>query len=298
MLVLLLHVEHVLLYGVEGCLRPHLVCPPHMDAADTGTQRQSRRVRNNHRIKQIIVDTFSNHCSPHRVNKPFTPNHNRNKGRKKKSRRSSRCRERRKPGRSLFLLTEPVLTRTLNPLFTAFISRSECGRQQRRQLSVNCTGTEIFPLSGTNTSRIMTGEKNQNKIKRRETQRGGKIHTRQITQIYFPLSGVSLSLLSVNNDKGEMLPLKEYLRNQIKIEWRDGESFPSFHTKINRPSTRTSFWPQRLHYWTARPQLRCDSCPRANEHSKIYCEETKLSKPALSEGENTVRADWNLDQRE
>lgn len=83
MLVLLLHVEHVLLYGVEGCLRPHLVCPPHMDAADTGTQRQSRRVRNNHRIKQIIVDTFSNHCSPHRVNKPFTPNHNRNKGRKK-----------------------------------------------------------------------------------------------------------------------------------------------------------------------------------------------------------------------
>lgn len=64
----------------------------------------------------------------------------------------------------------------------------------------------------------MTGEKNQNKIKRRETQRGGKIHTRQITQIYFPLSGVSLSLHSVNNDKGEMLPLKEYLRNQIKIE--------------------------------------------------------------------------------
>lgn len=39
MLELLLHMQHVLLYGVEGCLSPHFICPPHMDSGDRERQR-------------------------------------------------------------------------------------------------------------------------------------------------------------------------------------------------------------------------------------------------------------------
>ncbi len=40
MLELLLHMQHVLLDGMEGRFRPHFIRPPHMDSTDrqAGTQ--------------------------------------------------------------------------------------------------------------------------------------------------------------------------------------------------------------------------------------------------------------------
>lgn len=39
-LELLVHMEHVLFDRMEGCFRPHLICPPHMDPTDRQTDRQ------------------------------------------------------------------------------------------------------------------------------------------------------------------------------------------------------------------------------------------------------------------